>query len=254
MRIAGWVLLLTGFVLCLSVVWAALGFLLMGFGLVSLQAGERKRRKAETTAAVTIAGPDDRPEPAATVAVALPASAEAAVVIPEPSAAPTTEAERQADASAYDREAWRRLVESDPDLAQLAAVLADYGQHHVDEFASSYLAEPDKGRLAAIVNEIIANAARTQSAPVAPQPEVRRPSTEANQQPSSPDTRSAPDRSVAKIHAPKVAAVPPAASESVRPRRLAPTPEHENETIASAEDDFSELIRKFANDASFLRR
>jgi hypothetical protein len=254
MRIAGWVLLLAGFVLCLSVAWAALGFLLMGFGLVSLQVGERKRRKAEKAAAVAVAGLDARPEPAAPVAVAAPTHAEDVALAPQPP--PVAEAEPHADTSAYDREAWRRLVESDPDLAQLAAVLSDYGQHHVDEFASSYLARPDKGRLGTIVNEIIAKAARTQSAPVAAPSEVHRPSIEANQQPASPDARP-----VAKIHAPKVAVVPPAERSATSPRiqsasaiRLEPTPEHENETITPAEDDFSELIRKFANDASFLRK
>ena len=37
MRIAGWILLLIGFLLCISVAWATLGFLLMGVGLVSLR-------------------------------------------------------------------------------------------------------------------------------------------------------------------------------------------------------------------------
>jgi hypothetical protein len=261
MRIAGWILLLAGFVLCLSVAWAALGFLLMGFGLVSLQVGERQRRKAEKTKAV--AGVDARPVPAAPFAEAPPDHAEDAAVAPEPPALPISEAPAHADNSAYDREAWRRLVESDPDLARLAAVLADYGQHHVDEFASSYLAKPDKSRLATIVNEIIAKAARGQSAPVAPPSEPRQPSIEANQQPRSPPARSEPDRGAAKIHAPKVAVVPAAApnvragAAAIAPRirsapaiRLEPTSEHENEAVTSAEVDLSELIRKFANDES----
>jgi hypothetical protein len=259
MRIAGWVLLLAGFVLCLSVAWAALGFLLMGFGLVSLQAGERKRRKAEKAAAVAAARPGARPAPAPAVAEAPPAHAEE--VADAPQRPPVAEAQPPADSSAYDREAWRRLIESDPDLAQLAAVLSDYGQHHVDEFASSYLAKPDKGRLATIVNEIIAKAARTQSAPVAAPADVPRPSIAADQQPTSPDARPEPNRRVAKIHAPKIAVAPPAERSATAPRiqsasaiRLEPTPEHENKTITSAEDDFSELIRKFANDASFLRK
>lgn len=254
MRIAGWVLLLAGFVLCLSVAWAALGFLLMGFGLVSLQAGERKRRKAEKAAAAAVAGLDARPEPVAAVAVAPPAHAEPVAVAPQHQ--PVTEAEPHAGTSAYNREAWRQLVESDPDLARLAAVLSDYGQHHVDEFATSYLTRPDKGRLATIVNEIIAKAARTRSAPAAAPSDVHRPSIEANQQPRSPDARP-----VAKIHAPKVAVVPRAERAAAAPRiqsasaiRLEPTPEDSNETIAPTEEDLSELIRKFANDASFLRR
>ncbi|MCA1455618.1 hypothetical protein I6F35_20800 [Bradyrhizobium sp. BRP22] len=262
MRIAGWVLLLAGFVLCLSVAWAALGFLLMGIGLVSLQVDERKRRKAEEAAAIAVAGPDASPEPAAALAEAPPVHAEAAPATPEPPPLPAAEATQRADASAYDKETWHRLVESDPDLARLVAVLADYGQHHVDEFASNYLAKPDKSRLAVIVNEIIAKAARKESAPAPP--EVRRPSIDTNQQPPSPLARTEPDRSPAKIHAPKVAAVPSAAADvrngtaaririasEIRPE---PNSEGDNDRIAAPEDDLSELIRKFANDASFVRR
>ncbi|MGY3619112.1 hypothetical protein [Bradyrhizobium sp. USDA 10063] len=256
MRIAGWVLLLAGFVLCLSVAWAALGFLLMGIGLVSLQVDERKRRKAEKAAAV--AGLDAHPEPAAARAEASVADAAA-----EPPPSPAPEATQRADVSAYDREAWRRLVESDPDLAQLAAVLADYGQHHVDEFAGSYLAQPDKGRLGAIVNEIIAKAARKESAP-APS-EVRQPSIEANQKPISLPAQTEPDRSAAEIRAPKVAAVSPAANgvrakaaaariQSAPEIRTESNPEHRNDKITSADADLNELIKQFAGDTSFLRR
>ncbi|WP_130583595.1 hypothetical protein [Bradyrhizobium sp. Leo170] len=260
MRIAGWVLLLAGFVLCLTVAWAALGFLLMGIGLVSLQVAERKRRKAEKAAAV--AALDARPEPAAALVEAPPAHAENVPITAEPPPLPAPQTTSSADASAYDKEVWRRLVESDPDLARLAAVLSDYGQHHVDEFANSYLAQPDKGRLGAIVSEIIAKAARKESAPAA-QPEVHEPSVDANQEPKSPPARIEPGRSLPKIHAPKVAVVPPAANDvrstraaAIAPRILSapeiriPNPEHGNDRITSADDDLSELIRTFANDAS----
>jgi hypothetical protein len=267
MRIAGWVLLVAGFALCLSVAWAALGFLLMGIGLVSLQVAERKQQKAEKAAAVAVAGLDGRPGPAAALAEAPPAHAEDAPVTPEPPLLPALEAtpRTETSASAYDGEAWRRLVESDSDLAQLAAVLADYGQHHVDEFASSYLAKPDKSRLAAIVSEIIAKAARKDSAP--PPPQVRRPSIEANQEPRSPPAQTEPHRAGPKIHAPKVAVVPRAEPDvragtaAMAPRmqsgpetRIEPNQEHGNDETTSGDDDLSELIRNFANDASFLRR
>ncbi|WP_454616250.1 hypothetical protein [Bradyrhizobium cenepequi] len=266
MRIAGWVLLLAGFVLCLSVAWAALGFLLMGIGLVSLQVDERKRRKAEKAAGV--AGLDARPEPAVALAEASPADAEDAPVAAEPPPLPASETARHADDSAYDKETWRRLVESDPDLARLTAVLADYGQHYVDEFAESYLAEPDKGRLAAIVNEIVAKAARKQSAPAPPPSEIRQPSIEANQKPVSLPAQTEPDRTAPKIHAPKVAVVPRAApdvrngADAMAPRiqsardqiRPEPNPDRGDDKITPVDDDLSELIRNFANDASFLRR
>jgi len=59
-RIAGWILLVFGLALCLSVVWAPVGLLMMGVGLVSLQVAEQKRRKARTAAAPARAGADIR--------------------------------------------------------------------------------------------------------------------------------------------------------------------------------------------------
>ena len=46
MRIAGWTLLVGGLFLCVSVIWAALGFLMMGFCSISLQVAEYNRRRA----------------------------------------------------------------------------------------------------------------------------------------------------------------------------------------------------------------
>ncbi len=244
MRIAGWVLLLTGFVLCLTVAWAALGFLLMGIGLVSLQVAERKRRKSEKT---EFAALDARPKPATALAEVPPAHAETVPITPEPPPLPAPQTTSSADASAYDKEVWRRMVESDPDLARLAAVLSDYGQHYVDEFANSYLAEPDKGRLGAIVNEIIAKAARKESTPAA-SPEVHQASVDANREPGSPRAEVKPDRRAVKLHAPKIAVVPPAAPEIPTESN----PQDGND--GPADDDLNELIKQFAGDAGFLRR
>ena len=88
----------------------------------------------------------------------------------EPVLAPARQADRRADPAkqrfeprydkpaavqpSYDIEAWHQLIERDPDLAQLAAVLADYGPSHVDELATRYMAAPDHSRLGAIVDEI----------------------------------------------------------------------------------------------------
>jgi hypothetical protein len=43
MRIAGTFLLIAGFLLCLSIAWAAPGFLMMGFGLIFLQIAEGRK-------------------------------------------------------------------------------------------------------------------------------------------------------------------------------------------------------------------
>ncbi len=46
MRLFGFVLLVAGLLLCVSIVWAALGFLMMGFGLICLLVAERSRKRA----------------------------------------------------------------------------------------------------------------------------------------------------------------------------------------------------------------
>jgi hypothetical protein len=45
MRIAGTLLLIVGFLLCISIAWAALGFLMMGFGLICLMIAERRQKR-----------------------------------------------------------------------------------------------------------------------------------------------------------------------------------------------------------------
>lgn len=173
MRLTGWVLLLIGGLLCATIAWAALGFLLMGVGLISLQVAERRRRPAGDLV------------PAGTTGF-VPPRLSAGLQPPtlDPFAGQGGSAQRQPrrvawpdrkGGPAYDQEAWRRLVEGDPDLARIAKVLADYGPQYVDELAVSYLAAPDKKRLGAIVDGIIARARGNQPAPPAAPPEASRP-------------------------------------------------------------------------------
>ena len=140
-----------------------IGFLLMGIGLISLQVAERRRRR------------EDRAVPAGTTGFTPPRlSPGLQPPTLDPVAGQDTGPQRQPRRVAwpdkkgeapYDRQAWRRLVESDPDLAQIAKVLSDYGPQYVDELATSYLAAPDKSRLSAIVDGIIARARGGQPAP-----------------------------------------------------------------------------------------
>jgi len=44
MRVAGTILLLGGFLLCVSIVWAAVGLAMIGFGLVCLLIAERPKK------------------------------------------------------------------------------------------------------------------------------------------------------------------------------------------------------------------
>jgi hypothetical protein len=144
-RIAGWILLIAGALLCATLVWATVGFLLMGVGLLSLLVAENNRKRANRPVVerappdMPIAAPPPIPEPVV--------QREAPKVIGPPP-------------RSYERQAWRRLVENDPDLAGIASVLADYGQQYVDELAKEYLADTDKARLPEIVDGIIARARR----------------------------------------------------------------------------------------------
>jgi len=45
-RVAGWISLIAGAVLCATLVWATVGFLLLGIGLLSLLVAENNRKRA----------------------------------------------------------------------------------------------------------------------------------------------------------------------------------------------------------------
>ncbi|MCP3419502.1 hypothetical protein NLM16_35890 [Bradyrhizobium brasilense] len=171
-------LLLIGGLLCATISWAALGFLLMGVGLIALQVDERRRRPAD---AAVPAGASGFTPPRLSDGLQPPtldpiAGQDTGQRQPRRVAWPDKKGDAAYGRETYDREAWRRLVDSDPDLAQIANVLADYGPQYVDELAASYLAAPDKGRLAAIVDGIIARAGDGQPIPPPPAPvEASRP-------------------------------------------------------------------------------
>jgi hypothetical protein len=76
MRLFGFVLLVAGLLLCVSIVWAALGFLMMGFGLICLLIAERNRQRAPKLDVSDLAAGrpiDAAPRPDKTVARQQPA-------------------------------------------------------------------------------------------------------------------------------------------------------------------------------------
>lgn len=230
-RLTGWILLLIGLLLCATISWAALGFLLMGIGLIALQVAERRPHRADTALATTsgftppLVGAGLQPPVLDPVAPQDPAP---------PRPARRMAAPDKANGAPYDREAWRRLVESDPDLAQLAKVLADYGPQYVDELATSYLAAPDKNRLGAIVDGIIARARSNQPvAPPARREEMRSrplPRTEPLVKPPTerPDavtaSSPAPAHSADALEASLIAAVTEATAKRIDPAKPAAPP------------------------------
>src|SRR6267378_568668 len=153
MRIWGWLLLVGGLLLCVSILWAAPGFFCMGLGLIFLQIAERKRRKAKSAA-----WSSDQSEPQAEQAQ-IP-EATWAVVPPETEEDAGAGRENVTGPYSYDRQEWRALLSSDADISRLAKVLESYGQKYVDEFAAAYLALNDKDYLPAILRNIVASASR----------------------------------------------------------------------------------------------
>jgi len=268
-RIAGWVLLLGGFLLCVSVAWAALGFLLMGVGLISLQVAERNRNRAK----LALASRAER----------LAAQSEIPAGRPETTQGSTRTATlRPSRANTpYDKEAWRRLVESDSDLLRVTSVLQEYGQPYVDELARAYLAAGDKSRLPAIVDGIIRmakrNMAKTNAAPQASvAPGVDRLSRMSDGPPRQASYRTEPryqpipaPASMTAVTSPPMPPEPVGGTEEVGPVEAppvdapiaetfvdppAPIAGERNATITSADDDLTELIGKFAPDSSDLRK
>ena len=239
----------------------------MGVGLVALQVAEQNRRRAELALVARVENFDASP-----VAVE-PPRAEEPVIQREIAPAPVRRTTRRFNpgGSPYDREAWRRLVESDPDLAQLTAVLSDFGPQYVDELATSYLADPDKSRLGAIVDGIIAKAGAANPSPAAAPPDDSKPvvAPEPAVAPTGDiDVSSARNESgfdlspakppAAEIEAPPSAtvvapSVPPASDPpSVEPSR--PDRERPDIPITTVDDDLTEMIKKFAPDSNFLRK
>src|SRR3981189_3411353 len=60
-RIVGWLLLLTGTALVVSIALAAIGFLFLGLGLILLQIAERKRKKSQPSSSLDAAQLPSRP-------------------------------------------------------------------------------------------------------------------------------------------------------------------------------------------------
>ena len=255
--------------LCVSVAWAALGFLLMGVGLISLQVAERNRNRAKlalASHAEPLAAPPEIPAGFSDTAL-VPAG----IDVPRPDRA----------APSYDTEAWRRLVESDQDLLRVTSLLQAYGQSYADELARTYLADGDRHRLPAIVDAIIRKAKRNLAkrnaaliGSVAP-PDLDRPSRAPDSpvrqagyrtEPRPPHIPAA--ASTMPITPPPVPAEPADRMEEVGPVKAplvaAPVAEifvepqiavagQRDRTITSADDALTELIGKFAPDSSFRR-
>jgi hypothetical protein len=152
MRSLGTVLLIVGFLLCVSIAWAALGFLMMAFGLICFLIGERKNKQF-ASGTTTSQRPLSRSS--------------------NPNVARVPQNNISA-AFSYDREKWISLIENDPTLLRLVQVLRPYGQKYVDQLAAAYLVLNDKEYLPMILKKVVETAKRDASRNATDDPEVRR--------------------------------------------------------------------------------
>ena len=63
--------------------------------------------------------------------------------------------QKQAQTYQYDKTKWNALVEFDPELARVEAILRPYGQKYVDRLATAYLILNDKNKLPEIIKKIV---------------------------------------------------------------------------------------------------
>jgi hypothetical protein len=197
MRIAGTFLLLGGFLLCISIVWAAVGFLMMGLGLICLLMAERRKKPSMASSGplADAAGRPREPPPLQVEKHAQPAepveaspsrigTRQALSSFPEPrfpeprfpeprqpkprKPALVSRKERpvrrpdQPDPNAYDLEKWRALVKSDADISRSVEAVLPFGKKYVDQLAMAYLAFEEKSYLPAIV-KMVADAIKKDS-------------------------------------------------------------------------------------------
>jgi hypothetical protein len=134
MRLIGFLLLSSGFLLCVTIVLAAIGFLAMSLGLICLLI-EENYKKRETTMQIGLS-PISRPR--------------ARTFKPSP--------DPKRNQSLYEADKWRSIVKADPDIEKVAAILSQYGASYVDQLARVYLVFEDKALLPKILELIVTSA------------------------------------------------------------------------------------------------
>jgi hypothetical protein len=176
------------FCFAFPIIWAAVGFLMMGFGLICLLIAER-RKKPSGALSGPIPHEVDRRQgpPLQTEARAQPAqlveaspsrtaSEQAPSSFPEPrrsrpprpskpalvSRQQPVRRQDEPDTNPYDLEKWRALVKSDADISRSVEAVQPFGKKYVDQLAVAYLAFEEKSYLPSIV-KLVANAIKRDS-------------------------------------------------------------------------------------------
>ncbi len=134
MRVLGATALVIGFLLCVSIAWAAIGFFAMGVGLIFLLIADKREKASALRSEI---------EPSTTAP-------------PQPI---TTGIQREfalGDKGKWsETDKWSRLVANDEGLARLVKILEPFGQKYVDQLAGAYIVFDDKACLPTILNLIV---------------------------------------------------------------------------------------------------
>jgi hypothetical protein len=133
MYIAGALLLISGFFLCVSIAWATIGFVAMGVGLIFLQVAAKRPPIELEERSVQPDLLDVSPNE-----LAIPSNLASGI---------------------EHEEGWELLLKSDSELESVAAVLSRFGSQYVDQLARVYMAINRRELLPAIL-ELIVSAAR----------------------------------------------------------------------------------------------
>jgi hypothetical protein len=139
MRVAATTLLVFGFLLCVSIAWAAIGFVAMGFGLICLLIVEERNKTTAFRSGIS----EIEPKPTGS---------------PRPIAASISTANIREDLTPREMDKWCSLVASDEDLSQVVTILALFGQKYVNQLARTYIVFDDKAYLPTILKQIVASA------------------------------------------------------------------------------------------------
>jgi uncharacterized protein DUF5362 len=170
MRILGVIFILVGLVLCLTIVGAIFGGLLIIIGIVLVAVGGR--RKTVITNVINVANTPTGAVPAEQAAASvsmLPRDAQKELLSstsadrPAPTLVVPSSvqmAEMPQRSTAYDVAKWKALVEFDSDIADASKRVGAYGDRYVDQLAAAYLALNDKQYLGTVVDKIVERARR----------------------------------------------------------------------------------------------
>jgi len=212
MRLVGTVLLIVGVFLCISIVWAAIGFMAMLFGLICLVIVEEKAKRArklasssalKTEAWITLTAKAQAKHLASKIQQSKNQSKTAAYTtqaLDQPSVSPPISppvlsglpaASDGPTQTPEQRLIWKALCAKDPDIAHGVAMLAPYAKQYLDDFAKGLF--NDQKFLPLILKKIVASARQDFGLETITEPEFEMPAARPVAEPAGQKLHAKPD-------------------------------------------------------------